>query len=567
MRKFTLPALIIFLSIWLMGCPQSPPAPSDQPPGQGTISAGETEGAVTEATGEPVYGGIYRFPLDTDPPTLDPAMVTDTVSDKVIRSIFDGLVKISPEGQYVPAIAERWDVNEDGTVWTFYLRDDVRFHNGREVKAGDFAYSFKRVLDPNTASPRVWVLDRIKGATAFNSGEVQDVEGIEVLDDYTLRITLEEPFAPFLGLMAMSSAYVVPQEVVEEQGGSFASEPAATVGTGPFILREWNHNNYLLLQSNEEYFTGRPYVDGLRYRIIAEPLTRLQEFRAGNLHHTDIPADVLSDVRNDPVESELIVSRPLLDVYNLGFNCEKEPFKDNPTLRKAFCYAIDRQYIINEVLNGLMTEAESIVPPGIFGYDAGLEGYGYDEVRARELLAEAGYPDGEGLPEITLYFDSRPPRPDICQVVQQNLARIGVDINLHQLEWGAFLEAVDAGEPAFFQLTWLADYPDPENFLFVLLHSDQWGPPGNSTRFGNDEFDRLVEQAGSITDLDRRWELYSEAERIAYDEAPWLLLFWNKCTILVAPEVRGLEITALDRPPVLPSAAIENVWLIGEQEE
>lgn len=565
MRRHTLPALIIIISIGIMGCAQPSPAPPPEEPDQGTVSAGETEDGMVAEPGEPVHGGIYRFPLDTDPPTLDPAMVTDTVSDKVIRSIFDGLVKISPEGQYVPAIAESWDVNEDGTVWTFHLRGDVRFHNGREVKAQDFAYSFKRVLDPNTGSPRVWVLDRIKGAKAFNNGEVQDVEGIEVLDDYILRITLEEPFAPFLGLMAMSSAFVVPQEVVEEWGGSFASDPAATVGTGPFILREWDHNNYLLLQSNEEYFNGRPYVDGLRYRIIAEPLTRLQEFRAGNLDHTDIPADVLDDVLDDPEESELIVSRPLLDVYHLGFNCEKEPFKDNPALRKAFCHAIDRQYIINEVLNGLMTEAESIVPPGIFEYDAGLEGYEYDETLARRLLAEAGYPDGEGLPEITLYFDSRPPRPDICQVVQQNLARIGVNINLHQLEWGAFLEAVDAGEPAFFQLTWLADYPDPENFLFVLLHSDQWGPPGNSTRYSNEEFDRLVEQAGSITDRERRWELYAEAEGIAFNDAPWLLLFWNKCTILVAPEIRGLEITALDRPPVLPSVAIEHVWFTEDQ--
>jgi len=391
-------------------------------------------------------------------------------------------------------------------------------------------------------------------------GEAQDVDGIEVIDDQTIRVTLAEPFAPFLGLMAMSSTFAVPHEYIEEWGSSFASEPAATSGTGPFILRTWEHNNYLLLESNPEYFAGAPLVDGLRYSIIAEPLGRLQEFRAGNLHHTDIPPDILPDIMANEEESQLIVQRPLMDVYNLGFNCEKEPFKDNPTLRRAFCYAIDREYLIDTVLNGLVTEAMSIVPDGIFGYDAGLEGYHYNETMARELLAEAGYPNGEGLPEITLYYDSRPPRPDICQVVQQNLARIGVNINLRQLEWASFLEAVDAGEPSFFQLTWLADYPDPENFLFVLLHSSQWGPPGNSTRYSNAEFDRLVEEAGVITDRAERWDLYGQAERIAYDEAPWLLLFWNKCTILVAPEVRDLEITALDRPPVLPAVEIEHVW-------
>jgi len=564
MRRSIRLALIAVLVAGLYGCPQAPEQPAPETPSP-EVSTAPEEGVQAPAEAEePIYGGIYRFPLDTDPPTLDPAKVTDTVSDKVIRSIFDGLVKISPEGAYVPAVAESWDVNENGTIWTFHLRDNVFFHNGRQVKAEDFAYSFKRILDPNTGSPRTWVLDRILGAKAFMDRETQVVEGIEVVDDYTLRITLEQPFAPFLGLMAMSSAYVVPREVVAEWGDLFASEPAATVGTGPFKLRVWEHNNYLLLESNEEYFNGKPYVAGLRYSIIAEPLGRLQEFRAGHLHHTDIPPDLLPDVLNDPEESKLIVRRPLLDVYNIGFNCEKPPFKDNPTLRRAFNHAIDRNYLINTVLNGLVTEAKSIVPPGIFGYDAGLQGYEYNEDLARQLLAEAGYPNGEGLPEITLYFDSRPPRPDICQVVQQSLARIGVKINLHQLEWASFLEAVDAGEPAFFQLTWLADYPDPENFLFVLLHSSQWGPPGNSTRYSNPEFDRLVDEAGRITDQEQRWDLYARAERIAYEDSPWLILFWNECTILVAPEVRGLQITALDRPPVLPSVKIENVWFAAE---
>ncbi len=558
MRKQIWIALIVVFILGLTGCPESS-GPDGPSPGIADQSP-EGENGQEAAGDEPVYGGIYKFPLDTDPPTLDPAMVTDTVSDKVIRSIFDGLVKISPEGEYIPALAESWSANEDGTVWTFRLKNNVFFHNGRKVTAGDFAFSFRRVLDPETGSPRTWVLDRILGANEFMNGETDEVEGIRALNDLTFQIELAEPFAPFLGLMAMSSSFVVPRETVEEWGNLFASEPNATVGTGPFILRTWEHSNFLLLESNPEYFNGKPYVDGLRYSIIAEPIGRLQQFRSGELHHTDIPSDLLPDVMADEEESKLIVSRPLMDVYNLGFNCEKPPFKDNPTLRKAFCHAIDRDYLINTVLSGVGIEATSIVPPGIFGYDAGLEGYEYDDTLARQLLAEAGYPDGEGLPEITLYYDKRPPRPDICQVIKHNLARIGVEINLRPLEWASFLEAVDAGEPSFFQLTWLADYPDPENFLFVLLHSDQWGPPGNSTRYKSDEFDRLVDEAGRITDMDRRWELYAEAERIAYEDAPWLLLFWNECTILVAPEVRDLEITALDRPPVLPSVEIEHVW-------
>ncbi|MCK4721198.1 ABC transporter substrate-binding protein [bacterium] len=561
MKTKSLTAILLILVIFVLGCPQTEePEPGDATEPDTGVTTGDGEDVGIDNGAEPQVGGIYKFPLDTDPPTLDPAKVTDTVSDKVIRSIFDGLVKISPEGAYIPAIAERWEANEDGTVWTFFLKENVYFHNGRQVKAEDFEYSFLRVLNPEFGSPRTWVLDKIKGANEFLDGDAQGVEGIMVLDEFTLQITLEKPFAPFLGLMSMSSSFVVPREVADEWGDLFASEPNATVGTGPFILRTWEHNNFLLLESNPEYFAGKPYVDGLRYSIIKEPLGRLQEFRARNLHHTDIPSDLLPDVMADPDEAALMVSRPLMDVYNLGFNCEKPPFKDNPTLRRAFCHAVNREFLINTVLSGVGTEATSIVPLGIFGYDAGLTGYEYNEELAKELLDEAGYPNGDGLPEITLWFDNRPPRPDICQSVQQDFARIGVNIVLKQLEWDAFLSAVDVGEPAFFQLTWLADYPDPENFLWVLLHSDQWGPPGNGTRYKNDEFDRLIDEAGVITDQARRWELYAEAERIAFEDAPWLLLFWNECTILVAPEVRDLGITALDRPPVLPSVEIEHVW-------
>jgi len=558
MRTYFWLALILIFTLGLTACPSQQDVPEEPGvPGDGT------EGPVDEL-GEPVYGGIYQFPLDTDPPTLDPAMVTDTVSSKVVGSIFDGLVKISPAGEYVPAIADRWEANEDGTVWTFYLKDNVYFHHGPQVKAEDFAYSFTRVLNPDTASPRTWVLDKILGARAFLERRAGEVEGIKVIDEMTLEITLEEPFAPFLGLMAMATSFAVPKDYIDQYGSAFASEPGKISGTGPFVLQNWERNNYLLLQSNEEYFEGRPYVDGLKYRIIKEPIGRLEEFRSGNLHHTDVPPEIFADIEADAVESQWIVRRPLMDVYNLGFNCEKAPFKDNPTLRKAFCYAINRDFLINDVLSGVGEEATSIVPPGIYGYDAGLEGYPYNVQTAKALLEEAGYPNGTGLPEITLMFDSRPPRPDICQAVQNDLARIGVNINLRQLEWDPFLQAVDAGEPEFFQLTWLADYPDPENFLFVLLHSSQWGELGNGTRYKNEEFDALVDEAGIITDRERRWELYAQAERIAYDEAPWLILFFNECAILVNDDIRGLEITALDRAPVLPSVEIENVWIVQE---
>jgi peptide/nickel transport system substrate-binding protein/oligopeptide transport system substrate-binding protein len=222
-------------------------------------------------------------------------------------------------------------------------------------------------------------------------------------------------------------------------------------------------------------------------------------------------------------------------------------------------YAVDKEGLIRSVKDGDASVARSFVPPGMDDYPVVLEGYPYDPEEASRLLAEAGYPGGEGLPTLTLYADTDEDHRKVAEYVIGDLTRLGIDVQLKTLEWGAFLDATYNGEAAFFQDTWLADYPDPENFLFVLLHSSMWGSAGNATRYGNEEFDKLVAEASRTTDWDKRERLYRQAEEIAYEDAPWLLLYIRNCTILKRPEVRGLALSPLDRAPVLPGVDLRSV--------
>lgn len=543
--RFFCTTIVIILSLgFLSGCiqPEEKPSGNDQPvPGRELPK-------------------VYRFVLDTDAPTLDPAQVTDTVSDKVVRDIFDCLIKFDSEMNYVPAIAESWDAPlSGGTEWVFHIRKGVKFHNGRELNANDVEYSLTRILDPKTSSPRTWVLNMIKGAKKFMEKKSDKVEGIEVVDENTIKITLEYPFTPFLGCLCMSTCAIVPREEFEKLAdeSEFSLHP---VGTGPFIFKKWIPDNEIVLEANKDYFDGPPKLEGVTYRIIKEAMARVQEFQNGNIEHTDIPPQDLDRILADPVLSKLVVRRSLMDVYHMAFNCDKAPFKGNIKLRQAFNYAIDKEHIVKNILKDNMEVAKGYIPPSMANYDSPAGGFAYDPEMATKLLGEAGYPEGKGLEPIKLYIDNDEIHEKIAVAVANDLKKLGVNITIQKLDWGAFLDAIDEGEPAFFQMTWLADYPDPDNFLYVLLDSKNWGEMGNHARYSNAKFDKLVEQAQKETDWNIRRDLYYQAESMAIDECPWLILFTNRCNVLVQDYVKDLEITALDRAPRLPNVDLEKVW-------
>ncbi|RMF89523.1 MAG: ABC transporter substrate-binding protein [Nitrospinota bacterium] len=515
-----------------------------------------TGGNALAAT--PKYGGTYRFPLSTDPPTLDPAQITDTTSHSVASEIFNALVRYDENLRLVPDIATRWEISPDKRTYTFYLRKGVKFHNGRECTAQDFRYTFERVLNPATHSPRTGFIDRLQGAKEYMQGKADRVTGITVVDDYTLKLTLEKPFTLFLHLLAYSSNYVVPREVVERYGKDFTSHP---VGTGPFRFVEWKHDDHILLEANPEYFRGRPYLDRILYRIIPEEMTRLEEFKAGNLEHSDIPSGQFLSVKNDPELGKLLVSYPNLGTYSFRFNMEKPPFKNNKKLRQAFNYAIDRQAISDIILEGRVIPAKGVLPPTMPGYNPDLKGYTYNPEKARQLLAEAGYPGGKGFPHIDLYFNTNETHQKIAELVQAQLRELGINIGLRSLDWAAYIKLVDDGGTLLHRMGWIADYPDPENFLTVLHHSRNIGPAGNSARYSNPRVDALLDRADASEDWEERKRLYQEAERIIVDDAPWIYVYYYSANMLFQPYVRGLRLTGMDSELTIGIQPMELVWL------
>lgn len=302
--------------------------------------------------------GHIHYRLNSDPTTLDPSFIVDVHGGLISAKIFNGLVRLDENLNIVQDIAKKWEISDNGTTYLFYLKEGVMFSNNREVTAGDFKYSFKRVLKPGGKSPNTWVLDKIAGAQEFMKGIAEDVEGITVIDNYTLMVRLSKPFSPFLHLLTMTAAYVVPEEEIDRPDRDFSVHP---VGTGPFLLKTWEHNNKLVLERNDHYFDCKANTNGIVYRIIPEDLTAVTEFEVGNLDAINIPSNELSRYRKSSQWKNLISSADGLNTYYLGFNCSRPPF-DNVNLRRAVAHAIDRGKILKSFYEGRGTLADGPVP-------------------------------------------------------------------------------------------------------------------------------------------------------------------------------------------------------------
>jgi peptide/nickel transport system substrate-binding protein/oligopeptide transport system substrate-binding protein len=482
---------------------------------------------------ERLQGYLY-LRLSSNPTTLDPALIVDVTGGGIGAKIFNGLVRLDEKLSIVPDIAERWEISKDGKTYTFYLKENVRFSNGREVTAHDFKYSFERLLTPGTRSPNTWVLEKIKGARDFIQGKTKGIVGIKVKDKLTLEITLEESFAPFLSLLCMPAAYVVPKEDVKKWGVDFSTHPS---GTGPFVLTEWRHNQYLRLEARSDYFEGKPKIKGIVYKIIPEDLTAVADFESGNLDVLTIPASEFKRYKESPKWKDLISSAPGINTYYLGFNCARPPF-NNILLRKAVSYAIDREKILKTLYEGRGVLASGPVPPPLRKWSP-PKSISYNPEKARELLKDAGYQ--EGL-DIKIYLTSDQEVLDILEVIQGYLLDVGIKAELRQLEWSAYKEAINRGEPDAFWLSWWADYPDPENFLFPLFHSSNFGAGGNRTRFKNTQVDILIEKGQRSLNKRLQNKYYKKAEEIIVNNAPWVF-FWHRTEFIIRqPWIKNYKI-------------------------
>jgi peptide/nickel transport system substrate-binding protein len=500
------------------------------------------------------FGGMYRRMLSDNPSTLDPAYLTDIYGRAVVSQIFDGLVQFDANLTPRPAIAEFWEASRDGLTWTFSLRRGVKFHHGREVTARDVIYSFTRLLNPTSPLRMAELFRHIQGATAFMQGKTKSVPGLQALDRYTLQMVLDEPLASGLALLGLADAAVVPQEEVEKPGAHFGRAP---VGTGPFKFVRWEPNQEIVLEANDHYYEGRPFLDSIVFKIVVGTKweERFAEFLQGNLEETIIPRGKIDEVHVDPRYRQYQrIRKPALGLLYLGFNTQRKPFDDR-RVRQAFNYAVNKEAIVREItrMGGIL--ATGVLPLGMPGYDPELQGYAYDPATAKRLLAEAGYPDGAGFPAVQLWsVDQAESTKAELAAYQRDLAEVGVQVDIHFApDWPTYRAMLEQGKLPMFRLVWYADIPDPDNFLSPLLHSTSLT---NRTFYRNPRVDQLLEQARRELDEAQRITLYHEVERLVMHDAPWIPQHQPVLEYLYQPYVQGIAVNLLGQR----SLPMKKIW-------
>jgi oligopeptide transport system substrate-binding protein len=508
-----------------------------------TMGSAEPVGRSKLGLSEATFGGTFRRMLGSNPSTLDPTFVTDIYGGNVVRQIFDGLVQFDAHLNVIPAIAEFWEASPDGRTWTFTLRRGVTFHHGREVTAHDVVYSLTRLLDPNKPGPLTELFQHIQGAEDFMQGKTQRVRGLKEVDRYTFQMVLKEPLAPLLVALGLPNAAIVPQEEVERLRDRFGWEP---VGAGPFRFVRWEPNQEIMLEANDRYYEGRPFLDAVVFKIVvgSKLEERFAEFLKSNLEEAIIPGGETDAVRTDPKYRQYQRFRkPTLSFLYIGFNTQRKPF-DDTRVRQAFNYAVNKEAIVREITKRGALTATGALPPGMPGYDPDFQGYYYHPEKAKRLLAEAGYPDGAGFPVVQLWsvHKAETTKAELA-AYQKYLAALGVKVEIHYAsDWPAYEAMLQQGKLPMFRLVWYADIPDADNMLSPLLHSNG---SFNHTRYRNPLVDRLLDQGRGEVDEAHRLALYREVERIVMDDAPWIGQNYHVSEYLYQPYVQGVEVSLL----------------------
>lgn len=455
-----------------------------------------------------VVGSTY------DPKTLDPAMSYDIASGMVIQNLYDSLVGYKPGStELEPKLAERWESNADATEWTFYLRKNVKFHDGTELTADIVKQSIERAK--SLQGPPAFLLDVI--------------DRIEVIDKYTVKFILKYPFAPFPSLATFTLFAPVPPNAQD-----LDTNP---IGTGPFKLESWVKGQQVVLVANKEYWRGPPKVDKLIIRIFPDPSSLRIALEKGEV---DLaigiqPSDYQALSQNPNVK---VASVDGLVIEWLGMNLRREPL-NNPLVRKAINYAIDYDYILNNILRGTATRLYGPLPPGVFGYDPEVEKYGYKynpEV-AKQLLAQAGYPGGQGLRELELIIstEERPERGEVAALIQSNLKAIGINVKIVDLDWSTFLDRLFGFEFDMYMVDWFPDYVDPDDWITPLFSAEGLNIDG----YNNTLVNQLALQARQITDPTQRAEIYKQLQKIIVEDAPWAFLYVPKLYVFMNKNVEG----------------------------
>jgi oligopeptide transport system substrate-binding protein len=472
-----------------------------------------------------------------DPITLDPALASDAGSAGYIVEIFGGLVTLDRDLKIVPDLAESWDVSPDGLTYTFHIRPDAKFHDGKPVTADDFKYSLDRTaqLGQTTSITAEAYLGDIVGAKDVTRGRADSISGVQVIDTRTLQIQITAPSAYFLAKLTYPTAFVVDQQQVEANPRNWTRKPN---GTGPYKMAEWRLNERIILEANEDYHLGAPSVKRVLYVLSGG--STLTQYENGELDVAGISVNDIERVLSprDPLNAEYKNGDSLSIAY-IGFNTTQPPF-DDPNVRRAFAMAIDRDQIVHVVLKDMVPVANSYMMPGLPGYNADAKLPSFDPEGAKAALAASKYKDAAGLGQITLTEIGGGANAGIATqaIIEMWRTNLGVDVSIEQSEAASFYDDLDRGRLQMFDIGWIMDYPDPEDIIDLLFDSTS---RQNNSHYSNPDFDKLVEEARTEQDVTKRLQLYKDAEQILIQDMPWIPLWFGRDHFVVKPYVHGFE--------------------------
>ncbi|HKI83676.1 MAG TPA: ABC transporter substrate-binding protein [Candidatus Krumholzibacteria bacterium] len=496
-------------------------------------------------------GGTFRL-AQASPRNLDPARLESVYESTVVNQIFDGLVAFDENLNTVPSLAESWTISQDGTVYTFHIKHGVHFHDGSEVTANDFAYSITRTFqlpEDQTELAREY-LSHIKGTDEFAKRKVDHITGIEVLSPYEVRITLKRPFAAFLMVLAMDCGKVVPKHYVMSMGTEeFGRHP---VGAGPFVFEKWVQDEEIVLTAFDDYHLGRAHLDSL---VFETPKNDRRDYATNAFLRTQLDLLEVQPGQVDDLEQRAgikLTSRQELSLTFLALNLEKKPFDDR-RVRQAFAMAVDRKNLFGTHDSSRMVPC-GILPPGMPGYTRISKLLPHDHHRAMELLAEAGYPDGKGLPPIELVTGDQSAQATVFYAkLASELAEVGFKVTNEHLSWLDFFSRLKAGDGGCFTLNWVADIPDPDSFLYPLFHSHG---ATNYVHYKNENVDELLDAGRRARSSLDRLQVYREAEQMIVEDAPMVPLFHTVTILAARDQVKGLDLT----PMGIGNLNLRKVW-------
>jgi len=506
---------------------------------------------------------VFRYNESAGISSLDPAFARDQANIWGTNQIFNGLVQLNDSLLVKPCLAKSWEVKDSGRIYIFHLRSDVYFHNnacftdsiGRKMLASDVEYSIKRVLDIKTLSPgAVWLSNLLQKDSNNNYA-------VQALDDSTVQIKLKSPFSPFLGRLSMQYFSVIPHEAVDMYGKDISRHP---VGTGPFYFKLWKEGVKLVLLKNERYFESDtkgqlPHLDAVAISFIIDKQSVFLEFVKGNI---DFISGIDPSYKDELLQGDgslnpkykdqfKLLGSPYLNTEYLGIMVENIPLIQNSPLRlkkirQAINYSFDRKKMMRYLRNNIGIAGNyGFVPVGMPGFEGGVtKGYDYNPEKARQLLAEAGFANGKNMPKITLSTTAA--YLDICKYIQQQAEQVGISMEVDVNQAAALRQMIANSKMAFFRGSWIADYADPENYL-ALFYTPNFCPAGaNYTHYSNPTFDQLYEQARGETNYQTRLALYRKMDQMVMDDAPVVVLYYDKVLRFVQNNVEGLGINSMN---------------------